>query len=154
MSFLDFSNKTGWKEDLDGTDSWPVGIISALFSSSCKLRNRFDWEIWWSQVGYNMAEITKIFSGFDDVDSTIVTQQSATFTEMTPNFRFSRHHNDVSITYYVAGYISRGITKKTKCKDCKSLFSDCGLPLSVQWNDIGATDRRRARCREIVFGRN
>ena len=77
-----------------------------------------------------MAEIAEIFSEVD-YDET-AKQQSLEFTDLLSHFRFSRHHKNVSITYYVAGYISRGITKKTKCKDCKSLFSDRGSPLTMQ----------------------
>jgi len=56
--------------------------------------------------------------------------------EMLSNFKFSHHHNDVSITDYVAGFVSRGMTRNTKCKDCCVLFSEGEQPLEVEFADI------------------
>ena len=83
-----------------------------------------------------MKVIKGIFtSAKSNYDSTLK-EQSDTFVEMLSDFNFSRHHNDVSITYYVAGFVSRGMTRNTKCKDCCNLFSDGQLPLEVEIADI------------------
>ena len=43
------------------------------------------------------------------------------------------------ITYYVAGYVCRGLITNVKCKDCRTLFSN-GEVLPVQMEDFtGAT---------------
>ena len=42
-----------------------------------------------------------------------------------------RQSEDASITFYVAGYISREMIKKSKCKDCHPLFSENGESLAV-----------------------
>ena len=55
---------------------------------------------------------------------------------MLSDFKFSAgHHNDAGITYYVAGYVSRGIMKKTTCKDCRTLLSDNEQELPVSLDD-------------------
>ncbi len=121
----------GWYRQLCGGNYYASVLQFLQAEKTIRLRNLV-------KSGYNMAEIAKIFSEVD-YDET-AKQQSLEFSDLLSHFRFSRNHNDVSITYYVAGYISRGITKKTKCKDCRSLFSDGGSPLTVQWNDVGATE--------------
>ena len=42
-----------------------------------------------------------------------------------------RQSEDASITFYVAGYISRALIKNNKCKDCHLQFSDNGESLTV-----------------------
>ena len=89
-----------------------------------------------------MAEIANIFSSASVCDNV----PTSHFIESLGNFRFSRHHNDIEITYYVAGYVSRGLTKKVKCQDCRSLFSN-GESISVETESFGAS------AHELAIGR-
>ena len=57
-----------------------------------------------------MKEIVGVFSNIDDNLVNLVIQESINLNEMLNDFRFSKHHNGVAITYYVAGYVSRDLT--------------------------------------------
>ena len=57
-----------------------------------------------------MKEIAGIFSNIDDNLVNLVIQENINLNEMLNDFRFSKHHNDVAITCYVAGYVIRGLT--------------------------------------------
>ena len=87
-----------------------------------------------------MAEIADIFAEVHVTRSVKMKQESENFVEMLSEFKFSSHHNDVGITYYVAGYVSRGMSKKTKCIHCRPLLSDGEQPLSVQLDHSSASD--------------
>ena len=120
----------GWYRQLSGGNYYQSVLRFLQAEKSIRLRNLV-------KSGYNMKEIANIFSKVGESDE-VTKQESVTFIEMLCEFRFSRHHNDVAITYYVAGYVSRGLTKKVKCQDCRLLFSN-GEALPVQVENVDAS---------------
>ena len=123
----------GWYRQLSGGNYY-ASILQFLQSEkSIRLRNLVN-------SGYNMAEIADIFAEVQVIRSNKMKQESKNFVQLLSEFRFSSHHNDVGITYYVAGYVSRGLLKRSKCIHCRPLLSDGGQPLTVNLDDSCATD--------------
>ena len=53
------------------------------------------------------------------------------FFEELSEFTFSESVCDAPITYYVAGYVTRGLMKYLKCHECKLVVSDNNCPLNM-----------------------
>ena len=101
--------------------------------------------------GFNLKEINDVFQSSNDEKDLQLRQQVDEASKLIENFNFSSlDPDDKPITYYVAGYIARQLTKKTKCHDCQELFSKNQEPLSVEIDYSGATERDTKTGEEFV----
>ena len=123
------AGRFGWYRQLSGGNYYQSVLRFLQSEITIRLRNLIT-------SGYNMTEIAGIFSDIEDVSNVI--QESINLNEMLNDFRFSKHHSDVAITYYVAGYVCRGLTRQEKCADCRTLFSN-GEPLEINIDFNGPT---------------
>ena len=115
----------GWYRQLSGANYFCQVLQFLQAEKSIRLRNLVD-------SGYNMKDIAQIFSKVNDEESVETKRECEEVLEMLCDFRFASGDSDnAPITYYIAGYISRGLIKKTKCVDCQQLFSDNGEQLIV-----------------------
>ena len=95
----------GWWRQLSGANYYCQILQFLQAEKSIRLRNLVN-------SGYNLKEISEIFSDKDVEDGSIMKQERAVLLEMLCDFRFGHQHTDYApITYYVAGYISRELTK-------------------------------------------
>ena len=62
--------------------------------------------------------------------------EAVEYLEELSEFTFAKTLCDAPITYYVAGYITRGMMNRLKCSDCKSVISDNSCPLTVDVEEI------------------
>ena len=120
----------GWWRQLSGANYYCQILQFLQAEKSIRLRNLVN-------SGYTMKEISKVFSRSDGRDEAALKEERDIALEMLHDFKFSHQNSDfASITYYVAGYISRQLTKKTKCKQCHLLLSNNGEPYSERSEHI------------------
>ena len=62
------------------------------------------------------------------------------YLEQLSQFTFTETSSDVPITYYIAGYASRGLMNHLKCKGCQSIVPDNSCPLTVDIEQITCND--------------
>ena len=62
------------------------------------------------------------------------------YLEQLSQFTFTETSSDVPITYYIAGYVSRGLMNHLKCKGCQSIVSDNSCPLTVDIEQVTCND--------------
>ena len=55
------------------------------------------------------------------------------YLEQLSQFTFTVTSSDVPITYYIAGYVSRGLMNHLKCKGCQSIvYNSCPLTVDIE----------------------
>ena len=127
MGFLQqdwLEGRFDWYRQLSGGNYYCSVLQFLQAEKSIRLRSLV-------KSGYNLAEIKEMFVTVEFSKTLAFQQQSHAYVDMLPGFTFSKSSGDIPITYYVAGYVSRGLTKKSKCKDCQISFSENRQPLSV-----------------------
>ena len=72
---------------------------------------------------YNIKDIKDIFRVNVDSSNDVIAEASV-FTELLNDFSLYQPSQDVQVTYYVAGYLTRGIVKQSKCTSCNGIVSD------------------------------
>ena len=78
-----------------------------------------------------MKEIQDIFVESTAARNKALEGESSVLTELLSDFTFFQPSRDVEITYYVVGHLTRGLTRRSKCDSCNSIFSDGMEPLTI-----------------------
>ena len=114
----------GWYRQLSGGNYYCSVLQFLQAEKTIRLRNLVN-------CGYNMKEIQDIFVESTAARNKALEGESSVLTELLSDFTFFQPSRDVEITYYVVGHLTRGLTRRSKCDSCNSIFSDGMEPLTI-----------------------
>ena len=115
----------GWYRQLSGGNYYCSVLQFLQAEKTIRLRSLV-------KSGYNMKEIANMFASAENGRNTLLKGQATQFADLFSDFTFCKpSSDDAPITYYVAGYVTRGMVKKSSCESCQSILSDKMQPLSI-----------------------
>ena len=120
----------GWYRQLAGGNYYCSVLQFLQAEKTIRLRNLVT-------CGFNMKEIKDIFTSTSTDILELVKTDVINISALMDDFTFIQPVEDTEITYYVAGYLARGLAKNSKCESCNEIITDRMLPLSV---DIDVTE--------------
>jgi hypothetical protein len=91
--------------------------------------------------GLNLSEVSEVFQEVEWAEKKLIEEQADTLYALLPienmSSDFQLHDGEEGVVYYIAGYISRSIMKRTKCEDCFELLIKSLEPPEI---DFGTED--------------
>ena len=123
----------GWYRQLSGANYYNSVLQFIQAKKTIRLRCLVN-------SGYTLKEIKDVFEIVETTRKLEMQLEAIEYLEQLSQFTFTETSSDVPITYYIAGYVSRGLMNHLKCKGCQSIVSDNSCPLTVDIEQVTCND--------------
>ena len=123
----------GWYRQLSGANYYNSVLQFLQAEKTIRLRSLV-------KSGYTLKDIKNMFEVAEKTKNIEMQLEAIDYLEELSDFTFANSLCDAPITYYIAGYITRGMMNYFKCSECKSIISDNSCPLVINVEEIMSSE--------------